>query len=109
MGASAMLVTPCMLYPYLIELYSLRERKNTKALAKIFASAFLLCSNERAIIPSFMRHSLPHTEQLIVACFQHALDVLPLQSPHTALHFVTLMWGYYDIVPPARKVYVPIS
>ena len=36
----------------------------------------------------------PPLDSLIVACFQHAIDVLPPPSPHTALHFVTLMWGY---------------
>ena len=35
-----MLVTPCMLYPYLIELYSLRERKREPIQCK---SALFLC------------------------------------------------------------------
>jgi hypothetical protein len=43
---------------------------------------------------------------LIVACFQHATPVRTF-LPHTALHFVALMWGYWDIVPPARKVQIP--
>lgn len=41
MGASAMLVTPCMLYPYLIELYSLRERK-TKGTYEIVSAFFIV-------------------------------------------------------------------
>ena len=29
-------------------------------------------------------------------------------QPHTALHFVALMWGYLDSVLPARKVLVSL-
>lgn len=45
----------------------------------------------------------------IVACLQHAIHA-PHSSPsHTALHFVSLMWGYWDIVPLSREVRFPLS
>ena len=36
----------------------------------------------------------PLLDLLIVACFQHATFALHPLTPHTALHFVALVWGY---------------
>ena len=41
----------------------------------------------------------------IVACLQHASYPSHSLPPHTALHYVALMWGYWDSVPLARNVF----
>ena len=38
----------------------------------------------------------PLLDSPVVACLPHAIRAPHLPLPHTALHFVALMWGYGD-------------
>ena len=55
-----MLVTPCMLYPYLIELYSLRERKTREPVhvepAFFIADSVTLCYIKKLYLCRFMKN-----------------------------------------------------
>ena len=37
-----------------------------------------------------------------MSCLRHTGSAIGCACPHTALHFVSLMWGYWDVVPSAR-------
>ena len=65
------------------------------------------CSEDNVVKRLCVTHGLNIWFSLVfVACLRHACFSRGCCIPHTALHFVALMWGYWDGVPPARKVHI---